>query len=279
MEMSQLLTTAFSARINKPGTALAVGALAMGLLLLASAIQAETVNLDVDGITATSIEGLEVGGLFYDVTFPATTPTDLYGPLPGTTFPFSADDTDVAVLAVIIALNNSAAEAVGTAAANSRLWYVGSGVNDLESGVWATSGSYIKLDQNDWVGPNEAELQHFDTTAVFADFTESGPGDPPPTAGSLSKQITCPAFGATVIPVGERIDIDDIIVSANQDQIVTLKFNPGDQIVTKLSMKAREPAVVNISWIAESLGEQSLRVDCGGNGKLFITVVGSKAGL
>jgi len=274
MEMSQLLTTAFSARINKPGTALAVGALAMGLLLLASAIQAETVNLDVDGTTATSIEGLEVGGLFYDVTFPATTATALYGPHPNQIFPFSVDDVDIATLAVIAALNNSAAVAVGTAAANSRLWLVGWGVNDLETGVWATSGTYI----DNWVGPVE-QLQDFDLTAVYAAFTESGPGDPPPTAGSLYKQITCPVYGATVLSAGERIGIDDIVVSANQDQIVTLKFNPGDQIVTKLSMKARESAVVNISGIVESLDEQSLRLDCSGEGKLFITVVGSKTGM
>ena len=103
-----------------------------------------------------------------------------------------------------------------------------------------------------------------------------------PTAGmtdSLFKQISCPAWGATVLPPGERVELDDIIVSANQDQIVTLKFNPGDQIVTKLSMKAREPVVINFSGKVESLDEQALRLDCDGTGNLFITVVGSRVGI
>ena len=108
-----------------------------------------------------------------------------------------------------------------------------------------------------------------------------------PTAGmtdSLFKQISCPAWGATVLPPGERVELDDIIVSANQDQIVTLKFNPGDQIVTKLSMKAREPVVINFSGQVETPddlgeGEQGLKLDCDGNGKLFITVVGSRVGM
>jgi hypothetical protein len=114
--------------------------------------------------------------------------------------------------------------------------------------------------------------------AVHAGLVGGG-GDPPPTAGSLFKTITCPAYGATVLSAGERVDIDDIIVSANQDQIVTVKFNPPDFIITKLSMKARESAVINISGKVESLEEQSLQLDCSGTGNLFITVVGSKTGM
>ena len=98
-------------------------------------------------------------------------------------------------------------------------------------------------------------------------------------ADSVFKQITCPTYGAIVMPAGERTEIDDIIVSANQDQRVTVKFSPPDFIIAKLVMKAREPAVINFSGKVESLEEQSIRVDCDGTGNLFITVVGSKVGM
>ena len=98
-------------------------------------------------------------------------------------------------------------------------------------------------------------------------------------ADHVFKQITCPTYGAIVLPPGERTEIDDIIVSANQDQVVTVKFSPADVIITKLSMKARESAVINISGKVESLEEQSLQLDCSGTGNLFITLVGSKTGM
>ena len=98
------------------------------------------------------------------------------------------------------------------------------------------------------------------------------------------KEISCPAFGATILPPGERVEIDDIIVSANQDQIVTIKFSPPNFTIAKLSMKAREPVVINFSGQVEAPddlgeGDLGLNLDCDGNGKLFITVVGSRVGI
>ena len=103
-------------------------------------------------------------------------------------------------------------------------------------------------------------------------------------ADQLFKQVSCPSYNNIILPVGERVEIDDIIVSANQDQIVTLKFSPPDFIIAKLSMKAREPVVINFSGQVETPddlgeGDLGLRLDCTGDGNVFITVVGSRVGM
>ncbi len=103
-------------------------------------------------------------------------------------------------------------------------------------------------------------------------------------ADLLFKQFSCPTFDNIILPVGETVEIDDIIVSANQDQIVTLKFSPPDFIIAKLSMKAREPVVINFSGQVETPddlgeGDLGLRLDCTGDGNVFITVVGSRVGM
>ena len=102
-------------------------------------------------------------------------------------------------------------------------------------------------------------------------------GNPPPTAGSLFKQIQilCPVTGGLVVPAGGRTEIDDLMLSVEQDQVVTVRFNPPDQTIVKLSMKANESVVINFAGTVESLEEQALRVDCNGAGNLFITVVGN----
>ena len=101
-------------------------------------------------------------------------------------------------------------------------------------------------------------------------------------ADSLFKKVLCPTTDEIILPPGGRTEIDDIIVSVNQDQIVTVKFGGAslpDQIITQLSMKGGEPVVINFSGQVESLDEQSLRLNCSGSGNLFITVVGSNTEL
>jgi len=130
---------------------------------------AATVILDGITTTAIGIEDLEVDGVFYNVTFPATTATALYGSPPGTTFPFPGTiDSSDAMALMLIALNNSPAESVGTAAPGAREFNLGWGVNDIESGVWAAFSSFVI---DDWI-PGDVTLIGFDITAIYADFQE-----------------------------------------------------------------------------------------------------------
>jgi hypothetical protein len=151
---------------------LATFVVTMGLLLGTSATQAATVIFDGTTTTAIGIEGLEVDGLLYNVTFPATTANDLYGPPPNPIFQFPGrGSADLATLAVIIALNNAGADAVGTVAPGDGLFEVGYGVNDAESGIWVNNGLYLQ----EWTGPGNPELVDFEITRVYADFTSAGP--------------------------------------------------------------------------------------------------------
>ncbi len=165
MKWSHLLTAAPSVRINGLGTTLAVCAFAMNLLLLASAIQAQTVIFDGTSTTATSIEGLEVDGLFYNVTIPATTAEALYGLPPGTTFPFpgvfpclefGCEDANLAMLNVLVALDGAGADSVGTAAPGNLLFYLGFVVSDRGDSVWVINGQYLP-GQQEWIGPGDPE--------------------------------------------------------------------------------------------------------------------------
>jgi len=286
MKISQFFTTVFPVRINKLGTSLAVGALATGLLLGTSLTQAAEVI--VDGSTVIRIENLEVFDdqdefKVYDVDFRFETASDVYGQ-DFEFFPFIGPDREEEVFAVLVAINNAldAKSPVPSSAGipSQDTYYIG--IEEDAGAIAAGGGEFILSGWEQCQEPNcigGAAVLESAVPFTYADLTEVTDGDPPPTAGSLFKQVTCPAWNETILSAGERIGIDDIVVSANQDQVVTLKFNPPDLIVTKLSMKAKESAVVNISGIVESLDEQSLRLDCSGEGNLFITVVGSKAGL
>ena len=68
MKLSDPFTTVPSVMTRKLGTALAVGAVAMCLLLGAGMAQAQTV--EKDGDTVTAIRGLQFGNVIYDVEFP-----------------------------------------------------------------------------------------------------------------------------------------------------------------------------------------------------------------
>jgi len=172
------MNTHNSGKSGKRGNMKKQLSVALALLSLAFvpvSSQAYTVNLD--GTTATSIDDLEVAGLFYNVTFPTTTAEALYGLPPGTTFPFpgvfpcletGCDDVKLATVNVLVALDDAGATAVGTADPGVRIFYVGHAVNDIESGVWATEGNFI----NEWVGPGDGNaLLGFQVDQVYADFT------------------------------------------------------------------------------------------------------------
>ena len=100
---------------------------------------------------------------------------------------------------------------------------------------------------------------------------------PMASADFIHKNLSCPGNNKVVVPTGSRFEINDIIMSTNKDQQVTLKFMPGNRIFTKVFMKGKLHFTTNLSGEVESEEEQGLQVDCSGTAdtKLSITVTGN----
>ena len=92
------------------------------------------------------------------------------------------------------------------------------------------------------------------------------------SADFIYKSFGCPKNNLQVVPKGTRFEIDDIIISANKDQQVTLKFNPGDRKLMKIFMKAKIPFTTNLNKAAEGEDKQGLQMDCSGNSGTTVTV-------
>jgi hypothetical protein len=95
---------------------------------------------------------------------------------------------------------------------------------------------------------------------------------PNASADYIYKSFTCPGNGKVIVPNGSRFEINDIMISTNKDQAVTLKFSPSNRIFIKVFMKARVPFETNLSGDVDSAGEQGLRLDCTGNSGTTVTV-------
>lgn len=144
------------------------------------AINLGTVNaatiVQLDGLTATGISGLEVnlgGGVqLYDVAFIETTAQALYGNPPSSTFPFSLADSGVANDAILAALSGSVATSVGPDSGSSELAYgfMYSSEEDDRNNVtfFGRSGIY-SFGTSDWT--DNSPLSVGDTALlVYADF-------------------------------------------------------------------------------------------------------------
>jgi hypothetical protein len=90
----------------------------------------------------------------------------------------------------------------------------------------------------------------------------------------------CPIKNITLVPVGDRIEISDIIISANQDQQVTIKFTPGGRTIVSSFVQGFDTVVINFNQGVESADEQALKMDCAGTADttVSVTVVGSSVG-
>ena len=92
------------------------------------------------------------------------------------------------------------------------------------------------------------------------------------SADYIYKSFTCPGNGKGIVPNGSRFEMNDIIISTNKDQAVTLKFTPSNRIFAKIFMKARVPFQTNFSGDVDSGDEQGLKLDCTGNSGTTVTV-------
>jgi len=100
---------------------------------------------------------------------------------------------------------------------------------------------------------------------------------PSANADFVSKTFNCPANGLQILPVGSNVTISDIIISANKNQTVTIKFRPVTLVVMTAYIKANESVVSNFQGDVEGGNDQSLKLDCSGTAetKVSVTIVGN----
>jgi len=174
-------------------SALAAGAVVMGLLLGTSMAQAEDVIFDPnDADQATGITNLDIGGTLYNVDFISqTTALSVYGAAPGVyDFP-DTSSAGAAVDAVNAALNAANADDVGSAGlAGTEVYSLGFGfvqplgVDSVQ--VWegeiASTGTWKRVTDSDLL------TYQFDER-TYADFTVAGDGPPPSGAAVAASSL------------------------------------------------------------------------------------------
>jgi hypothetical protein len=98
-------------------------------------------------------------------------------------------------------------------------------------------------------------------------------------AGSIHKTVQCPKTGFSLIRPGDKIEIDDIVVSVNGATDVQLFFTPPKSAYMTLYLDANETVVVDFRQQMESLRDQAVKLTCGGVATISVTLVGSIYGL
>ena len=181
---------------------LRASAIAIGLLLGTSTVQAQTVERDGD--TATAIMDLQIGGVTYDVEFIRSAAAVIYDDPP--VFDFNTvDDAEVAIEAVNAALNteggiDNVGESADTGLAIFRIGYdvEGAGATRLVN-VWeSTSGDQGTV----WMTLPDPSTNPFFEERIFADFTVVD-GTPPPAEQAQ--------LATTVQPPARSVQTDDVV--------------------------------------------------------------------
>jgi hypothetical protein len=100
---------------------------------------------------------------------------------------------------------------------------------------------------------------------------------PNANADFVQKTFSCPGTGKIILPAGSNVSIDDIIISTDKVQTVTIKFRPANLIVMTAYMNANETVVSNFQGNVEGDNDQNLKLDCSGTAgtKVSVTVVGN----
>ena len=101
---------------------------------------------------------------------------------------------------------------------------------------------------------------------------------PQARADFVQKNFACPRNNFTVVPTGSNISVSDVIVSANKNQTVTLKFaQPGNVTFMRVYLKANETVVSNFQGGVEGDNDQAVKMDCAGTTgtTVSVTIVGN----
>jgi hypothetical protein len=174
--------------------ALAVGAVAMGLLLGAIPLQAADVELDGAGnvlrVTnlALDLDTDELDGL-YDVEFTNSTGLNIYGSVEGP-FDFPPEENAIAIIQLSNALNLNNPVPTGASSAGTQRYHIPA----IEYfGLWAAFGGEYFQSVGGWDACETdclsgIEVVQPDATLTYAKFTRSG-DLPPPTSVDLTGTV------------------------------------------------------------------------------------------
>jgi len=94
-------------------------------------------------------------------------------------------------------------------------------------------------------------------------------------ADHVNKSVNCPINGFNIFPAGSKINITDLIISTNGATDVTLWFNPPRIVVLTTYMDGNETVVTNFRGDVENPDEQALKITCGGEATVSVTLVGT----
>jgi len=241
----------------------AAGVIAMGLLLGASAAQAEPVVI-VDGTTATHIQNLEVDGKTYNVAFLRTTADTIYGPGLGYDFP------DITLArnaknAVNLALNNSPPPiptTVGPSSADSIIDY-GIGYPETTCPFQCNihNGSYTNLFGGMWAD-SDTDLWLVDDEHMYADFTLVGAQPDPVTVGGSVTGLVGENQGLVLRNNGR----DDETIIGNGPFTFDTPHNPGTYYDVAVATDPSNPdqacSVTNGSGVLPEQNVTNVEVTC-----------------
>ena len=93
-------------------------------------------------------------------------------------------------------------------------------------------------------------------------------------AGWRYHSIMCPKTAFGLLPVGQKYDIEDIIVSADAPTSVTIRFDPPGIKFLTVYLDANETVVVNLTGTIESPEEMGVRLACDGVAMISVTLTG-----
>lgn len=207
-----------------------------------SSISAQTVKFDDPLKTnmATSIEGLMIGGVMYDVDFVSVIPVNLYGAFPGTFTFNNQTDANQAIAEVNSALNNSNAIEIGPIG-SAGLGIYGIGYESFTAGASQqcrlTRGKY----DVSWGSAGQDQTFWNTDSRLFASFTSSSI-----SIDENDKNIQSFGFSNYPNPVNDFTVFEYSMPSSGN---VSLKiFDSFGHHVTSLIDEKQDPGQHTIKW-------------------------------
>ena len=97
-------------------------------------------------------------------------------------------------------------------------------------------------------------------------------------AGFFTKTVVCPKNRLSILPVGDRFELSDIVVSSDGATVFELFLNPPELTVLTLYMDAGDTVVSNFQGQVESIESQGLKMSCTGTAALSVTITGTRTG-
>ena len=204
----------------------------------------------------------------YDVVFTYSQPALIYDDPPIFDFNTLGEAQD-AVDAVVAVLNAEGGIrfVTGPTSVGSAIFRVGhdvegEGIFRLEFNVEGSSLD-LRLNPTEFWNRLDGDAFPWIDDGSHADFTVvSGDanGDANAAGGFVQKTFTCPKNNFNILPPGSRLEISDIVISADDFTNVVLKFAPGNVKFLTVSLDPNETVATNFRGQLESADEQGVKV-------------------